>query len=219
MREVSPGVFFAGKLQLDQAARTVTFPGEVNMDQGVVEYLLVAPAGNAHESLLVTSQVQASDLHLAMLLLGAKGAGLQTPAAGDAPPSQLSRDYLEHAPKLAGDSISISVKWTGKDGKEKSSPVEDWLIRNDTNKPVDHTPWIYTGSMFGANGSFLAQTEGNFAAMVTNPACLINNPRKGADNDQIWEINRKVTPPAKTPIQITIQLLNADKPAADQPAK
>jgi hypothetical protein len=46
---------------------------------------------------------------------------------------------------------------------------------------------------------------------------LINNPRKGNDNDQIWAVNTKAVPPVKTPVEITITLLPA--PDAKSPAK
>jgi hypothetical protein len=215
MHEVSPGVYEIGKLRIDQTMGTVTFPGAVNMDRGPLEYVLVTPSGNAHESLLVTADVQPQDLHLAMLLLGAKGAASQ-PAAADAPPAQISKEYLEHAPKLGGDSILITVKWQTKEGLEKKTPVEDWILKTDVHKPAERGPWIYNGSMFGQNGRFLAQIEGNFVALVTNPAALINNPRKGSDDDQIWDANPKVVPPVKTPLELTIELVDASK---KKPAK
>jgi hypothetical protein len=56
------------------------------------------------------------------------------------------------------------------------------------------------------SGHFLAQTEGVFAALVTNPSALINNPRKGNNDDQIWEVNEKVVPRAETAVQITVRL-------------
>jgi hypothetical protein len=215
MHEVSPGIYEIGKVRINQASQTLTFPCAVNMQSGALEYLLVTPAGNAHESLLVAANVEPRDLHLAMLLLGAKGSGSH-PSPDDAPPAQLSKEYLEHAPKLTGDPILITVQWQTKDGQEKKSPVEDWILKTDVHKTAERGPWIYNGSMFGQNGRFLAQIEGNFAALVTNPAALINNPRKGSDDDQIWDVNDKVVPPAKTPVEVTIELVD---PSKKKPAK
>ena len=87
MREISPGVFAIGKMQLNKEARTLTFPGALNLDKGLLEYLIVSDIGPTHESLLV-SELTPNDVHLAMLLLGAKGAGLSVPAPGDAPPDR-----------------------------------------------------------------------------------------------------------------------------------
>ena len=202
MREVSPGVYEIGELHLDQKARTVTFPGYLNMDDGNLEYLIVTEKGNIHESLLA-SNVAPNDVHFAMLLLGAKGSGTAT---GEKPPGQIDLNYLKTAPKLKGDNINISVHW--KVGEvEKSTPVEDWLINTDTKKTAERGPWVYNGSFF-SEGHFMAQIEGAHAALVTYPAALINNPRKGNDNDQIWIVNKKAVPPVKTPVDIVITLLS-----------
>ncbi|MEA3209095.1 MAG: hypothetical protein QOE70_2152 [Chthoniobacter sp.] len=214
MQEISPGVFQIGQIRIDQQRRTATFPGKVNMADGLIEYLLVTPDGAKHESLLVT-EVQPADLHFAMLLLGAKGAGITTPAPGDAPPAQIDKEYLKRAPELKGDSILISVKWKAGEA-EKTAPVEDWIINTDLKKPAPRGPWLYTGSMF-IEGRFLAQAEGTFASLVTYPAALINNPRKGKDDDSVWTVSEKATPPIDTPLEIVIQLEPPAQPKPTQP--
>ena len=204
MREVSPGIYQIGKLRLDKSTRTISFPGTLNMNTGLLEYLLVTPQGSTHESLLVTP-IQPSDLHFAMLLLGAKGAGITTPGADQLPPAQINAEYLKTAPELRGDPVSISVEWRDATGAVKIAPVEDWLFLTDVKKAAPHGPWIYTGSMFSED-RFLAQTEGIFASVVTNPSALINNPRKGKENDHVWEVNEKAVPPVKTELEIHIKL-------------
>jgi hypothetical protein len=205
MQEISPGVFQLGKLRLDKHTRSVSFPGKVNMDKDLVEYVLVTSMGATHESLL-SSEVQPSDVHFAMLLLGAKGAGLLAPQPGDAPPGQIDAEYLRTAPRLKGDNVTFSVKWKDHAGIERTSPVEDWLMHAETRKPVPHGPWIYTGSMFGQEGGFLAQQTGTFASVVTNPAALINNPRPGNNDDKVWAVNDKAVPPVDTPVEIVFTL-------------
>jgi len=204
MREVSPGVYEIGKIHLDQKARSVRFPGLLNMKDGNLEYLLVTDQGNVHESLLVTD-IQPNDLHFSMLLLGAKGSGEK--ASGEMPPGQIDAKYLKSAPPLKGDRINITVEWKAGDAV-KSTPVEDWIINTTRKKPMERGPWIYNGSMFN-EGRFLAQLEGAFAALVTYPAALINNPRRGNDDDSVWIVNEKAIPAVKTPVDITIQLLPA----------
>jgi hypothetical protein len=209
MREVSPGIVEIGRIRLDQKARTIRFPGELNLDEGVLEYLLVTPQGSTHESLLV-SDVRPSDVHFAMLLLGAKGAGADAPNAGDAPTGQIDAKYLKTAPKLRGDHIAITVTWKSGDA-EKTTAIEDWIFNIETKKAMERGPWIYNGSMF-SNAHFMAQVDGAFAALVTYPSALINNPRQGSDNDLIWTVNTKTIPPVKTPLEISIQLLSNDEP-------
>ena len=204
MREISPGVYQIGQLRLEKESRTISFPGKLNMKSGLLEYLLVTPQSSTHESLLVTS-IQPSDLHFAMLLLGAKGAGLTTPGPEQAPPAQIDAEYLKTAPELKGDAVTITVHWKDAEGKEQSVPVEDWLFLSDAKKTPKRGPWIYTGSMFRED-RFLAQTEGIFAALVTNPSALINNPREAKDNDCAWEVNEKAVPAVDTALEIKMKL-------------
>ncbi len=213
MTEISPGVFALGKMRLDKNTGSLTILGKVNMDKGALEYLICTPHGSTHESLLVAT-VQPSDVHLGMLLLGAVGAGILTPAPSDAPPPQINADYLKHAPRLKGDTITLTAKWKDKTGKEQNTPVEDWVLNTATKKAALRGPWIYTGSMFSED-KFLAQLEGAIASVITNPSALINNPRKGSDNDQIWVVNEKTVPPADTTIEITIKI----EPATTTPKK
>jgi hypothetical protein len=214
VKELSPGVYEIGQARLEQKTRTVTFPGAINQVRGLLEYLIVTKNGPTHESLLVTD-LAPNDLHLAMLLLGAKGSPPPT-GPQKMPPPQITEQYLKSAPPLLGEHISIMVDWHDAGGAEKSTPPEDWLYRVDMKRPAARGPWLYTGSMFGSNGRFVAEVEGLFAALVTNPGALINNPRPGHESDQIWTVNEKTVPPIDTPVQIKVQLL-ADEPAA--PAK
>ncbi|MEQ1858941.1 MAG: YdjY domain-containing protein [Chthoniobacteraceae bacterium] len=205
MKEIGPGVFQLGALRLDKNARSVSFSGRLNQAKDFVEYVLVTPMGPTHESLL-TSEIQPSDLHFAMLLLGAKGAGLLAPQPGDAPPAQIDADYLRKAPRLKGDNVTFSVKWKDKAGVEQTAPVEDWLMNEKTRRAAPRGPWIYSGSMFGQDGGFLAQQQGLFASVITNPGALINNPRRGNDDDKAWAVNEKAVPPVDTPVEIIITL-------------
>src|SRR5262249_39509051 len=135
---------------------------------------------------------------------------------GEIPPGQIDAKYLKTAPKLKGDDISITVHWKEHD-VDKTSPVEDWIVNTATKKAAERGPWIYNGSMFN-NGHFLAQIEGAHAALVTYPAALINNPRKGNDNAQIWMVNSKAVPDVNPPVEIVITLLTAD-PKPSKPAR
>jgi hypothetical protein len=200
VRLVSPGVYEVGRVRLDQKAMSISFAGTLNMKRGLLEYLLVHSKGAAHESLLIT-EVEATEIHVAMLLLGAKGGAVVT----EAPPEQLDARYFRTAPKLAGDAVIISVKWKEKD-VEKTALIEDWVFNEAANTKIEPGPWIYNGSMV-YEGTFLAQTEGNLIALVTSPTALINNPRKGNDNDQMWNANGETTPGIGTPVEIVFKLV------------
>jgi hypothetical protein len=186
--------------------RTLSFPATVNMEEGLIEYLLVSPQGSVHESLLVT-EVQASDIHFAVLLLGAKGA-----PASDAPHAdlqgigQITADSLGREQLPKGDSVRITVTW--REGNQKRSiPIEDWVRNMETQNGMERGPWIYTGSRL-VDRTFYAQATGDLAAVVLNPGALINNPRSGNQNDQLWSVNKAAVAPRGTAVELTITLLN-----------
>ena len=213
-KEIAPGIFTVGSVRLDKNTATVTFPAKVNMNDGLLEYLMVSPQGPVHESLF-TSEAAPQDVHMAMLLLGAKGMAQQ----GGKRPERIDAESIAKAPKLTGDLILLSVKWTGKDGKEQSAPPERWITRKVFSPKkatqevgAEDGPWLYTGSYFYEN-RFIAQVDGTFAAMVSFPGALINNPRAGANDDHIWFVKSEAVPPVGTPVEFSIKLEPADKPA------
>ena len=165
------------------------------MDEGVIEYLLVTNSGKTHESLL-RADVQPYHIHLALLLLGAKGA--QT------------NDYPEgKTAPIPGDRVSIAVAWTTK-GKEQSRPAEQLVLNRRTRAPASPGPWTYNGSRT-VEGTFIAQRDGSIVSLITDGDALINNPRAGREDDEFWEINKADLPPLHTPVQVTLKL-DPEKP-------
>jgi len=200
LKELSPGVLEYNGVSLDKKNNRISFAATVNQHQGLVEYLLVNEKGKVHESLLAT-KVLPHDIHLALLLIG-----LKDPAANKAPvpPSAIDAAYLQSAPKLKGPSVHLSVKWT-EDGKEKEAAAEDWIFNLDTKQAMSAGPWTYNGSMV-ENGVFLADQEYSIVAVITDPTALVNNPRKGYDNEDIWQIKDASVPPINTPVEVSITL-------------
>ena len=196
-----------GKVQLDREKHRASFPAVFNMSEGLLEYLLVGSKGKTHESLLRT-EVEPAELHTAMLLLGVK-TGERHP--GDAPPSAINADYLRTAPALKGDAVTILLKWTA-DGKEVTCRAEELIYNLRTKAVAPAGDWTYNGSMFEQN-KFLADDEKSFVALVTDPTALINNPRPGHDDDQIWSVAKGKVPAKDTPVEVSIEL----KPAAATP--
>jgi hypothetical protein len=191
IRQISPGVFEIGKVRLDKATRTVTFPAVVNMTEAIVEYLVVTGDGKVHESLLRTQTVP-KDIHVAMLLLDVKGAGT----------NMVPADPLKRIP---GDPVSIEVSWKEK-GRTKRVPAEKLIFNTQTKTNLSPGPWIYNGSHV-ENGVFLADPEGSIVSLITDPFALVNNPRPGRDNDDLCEVDSKAVPALDTPAEVHITLL------------
>jgi len=212
-KEVAPGVFEIGSVRLDKNAGTVVFPAKINMDDGLVEYLMVTPQGSVHESVLV-SEAQPQEVHMAMLLLGAKG---MAPTKENKGSGRIDAAFLAKAPKLTGDAILLSAKWKDKDGMEHTVAPERWLTRKifTPKKPTkivtaEDGPWLYTGSFFYED-RFVAQADGTFVSLVTFPSALINNPRTGSNDDHVWFVKTDAVPPVGTPVEFTIKLQPAPK--------
>ena len=205
-QEASPGPSAArspvrlGKVRVDPEHRRVAFPAVFNMTEGMLEYVLVGNQGKTHESLLRT-EVEPTQLHTAMLLLGVK-TGERHP--GDAPPSAINADYLRSAPALKGDPITILLKWEV-DGKATTCRAEELIYNLEVKAAAAPGDWTYNGSMFDEN-QFLAQQEKSFVALVTDPAALANNPRPGHDNDQIWSVAKEKVPAKDTPVEVILEL-------------
>lgn len=207
-KQVGPGLFEVGTVRIDKNASTVTLPAKVNMVDGLVEYFCVTPKGSTHESVLV-SEAGPQNVHVAMLLLGAKGAA---PKEGHETPGQIDAAYLAKLPKLVGDRVMLSVRWKDAAGKEQTVPAERWVMRRQIQKnkpaketPMEDGPWLYNGS-FLHEGRFVAEGQGVYVAVNTFPSALINNPRPGANNDSLWFANTKAVPPVGTPVDFVIKL-------------
>lgn len=205
LRQISRDIYQLGTVRLDKNRKTVQFPAQLNMKEGVIEYLLVNARGKVYESLLRTD-VEPYYIHLAMLLIGAKGAP-QTPALLNAPSQPFHVNHPGPGPKIPGDPVTIELAWHASSG-DKQLRLEDCLMNLSTKTNVTRGPWTYNGSRV-VNGLFIAQREASIVAAIDDIDAMVNNPRPGSDNDQIWEINSNVVPPLNTPVEVTFKLETA----------
>ena len=190
LKQIAPGLFEIGAVRLDQERHAVRFPATVNMKDGAIEYLLVTKNGKTHESLLRTD-AEPQHIHLAMLLLGAKGAGTNA--------------FLEDLTKpLPGDRVSLEIQCLT-DGKEKRFRAEDLVFNTQTQAVMTRGGWVYNGSRL-VEGTFLAQRDGSIVSLMTDEDALINNPRLGRENDKIWQPNAGRLPPVNTPVEVILTL-------------
>jgi hypothetical protein len=210
-REVAPGVLEYHGVRLDKKNRRISFPAVVNQQQGLIEYLLVNDKGKTHESLFAT-KVEPHDIHLALLLIGLKDKDPAAQAKETAPPSAIDSAYLQAEPKLEGAPVRIAVSWT-QGGKAREIPAEEWILDLQTGHRMTDGPWTYNGSLI-QDGVFLADQEDSIVSVITDPTALVNNPRPGYDNDEIWQVRQEVVPPENTPVELNITL---PEPAAVKP--
>ena len=202
--ETAPGIFQIGGVRLDKQARTVSFAAALNMDEGLIEYLIVTSTGKTHESLLQTD-VEPFQLQLAMLLLGAKGAQLKpltnAPAGGPIKGDELAGGTT---PPIRGEPVSFEVRWK-LDGAEKVFRLEELVLNLKSKSPMSKGVFTFNGSRVW-EGRFIAQRDGSIVSLITDEDALFNNPRTGREDDSNWQVIPKNLPPRATPVQVTIRL-------------
>lgn len=191
LKEISPGIFQLGLVQLDKEQKTIQFPASVNMTNGLIEYFVVTGTGKLHESILKT-EIEPSQIHLAMLLIGAEG----TPTNSS-------------STNISGDKLTIDVSW--KDGGiAKRFPAEDFILHNKGKSPMAKEGWIYNGSKI-MDGTFIAQRDGSIVSIITDQLALANCLHPEHDNDEIWFVNTNVVPALNTKVEVTLKLKSQQK--------
>jgi hypothetical protein len=188
---VSPGVYRIGEIVVNKAEKTITFPAVVNMNKGLLEYLLVRSGGKTHESLFRTS-IEPYNLQIACLLLDLFGT--------DKP---LAFQGAPETPK--GDPVSISVERVLDNGRSQIVNPKEWIVKTVDGEQLNPPDlnWIFTGSIIN-NGRFASQVDGSIIALYHDPVAMIGNASVGGESDKVWFVNEKTAPPVGTKVTITI---------------
>ena len=154
-----------GTVTIEQKTREIRFPAKVNMNQGLLEYLICEQQGKVHEALLIT-EISPTHLCLAFTLLRYPPSNeLFSLIDETGHPTGL---YPNVAPAVkAGARIAIEVEWTA-EGKTHRLPVNDWIQHNIKTTAMKAGPWLYTGSDFH-EGKFIPEMTGDLAAIMTMP--------------------------------------------------
>lgn len=190
LRQVTADRFELGGVRFDKKQKTAQFEAQVNMNEGLIEYLVVGAAGKLHESLLRT-EIEPEHLHLAMLLLGAQ-----------IPPAEPVRSGGDG--KIEGNPVQIRLTWKSGD-QEMEVPAEDWIRNKATDSAMKRGAWTYLGSQI-IRGTFMARRERSLVAIVTDPFALIGNPRQGHESDEIWFVRSPQVPTVGTRVLITLHI-------------
>ena len=92
-----------------------------------------------------------------------------------------------------------------KDGTEKAVRAEELIYNSQRKGPMTRGPWVYNGSQV-IDGTFIAGRDGSLVSIISDPFALVNSPRPGRENDEIWQVNTNTVPPMSTPVEVVIQL-------------
>lgn len=190
VRALGGGLFRIGQVTIDQSNRVVRFPAAVNLREETVEYAVVHKTGKTHESIFRTD-ARPQDVHMAMLLLGVK-------------PAMTNRFGADGKGLPPGDKVWIEASWTN-DGARVQFPMEDLVMNKQTRQPLSRGEWIYNGSNF-SEGVFTAQRDGSIVSIHIDADALINNPRPGRENDDLYAPATTKLPPIGFAVEIAIRL-------------
>ena len=191
IKKLEEGVLRVGNIVVNKNKGSVLVMGQVNMQDGLVEYLACGVSGKLHESVL---KLYSDPFHiqLALLLLGLEPGKNNLKRQGDHGMPQ-------------GDPINIFVTWFSEDKKTITHRAEDLLFNKKTGRTMKETHWIFTGSQI-VKGRFMAQVEQSIAATYHDPYAIIDHPLRTGSDDTLYYANKEVLPPKGTTIKFLIKL-------------
>ncbi|GAA5497583.1 hypothetical protein Rhal01_03779 [Rubritalea halochordaticola] len=197
VKSLGGGRYQIGKVILDKKNRSIHIPAQVNMTEGVVEYILVADSGKVHESVLSTA-AKPADIHVACLLLGVK----------ELPVAKWPKSYLQVG---KANQVTVEVVWKT-NGPVKRLPATECVLRTDSQS-VDaggegglaSGHWLYSGSNV-RGGVFAAESEGSVISIIADDAALVNGLRPRNQEDTLYAANAKALPNKNFKVEVVFTL-------------
>jgi hypothetical protein len=191
-------------LVVDRERGFVTLPANVQIKNELLEYILVAPNGAAHESLFLT-KVRASVLNTALLLLGVEPG--RNARWIDLEPSADGHPQRRIEPPQ-GDGFFIYVAW--REGEEVYFFRLEDLIRNFmTGRSLRRHRFVYLGSRFAAlnqntEETFVAEATGNLInlAFFFRGDTLLTGALEECNEQTIWAANEWLLPPTGAEVRL-----------------
>ena len=199
IKKINETEYQLGDIHFDSKTHIITFPGEINMNEGALEYALVHENGKTHESLLRT-KIRPFDLNVAMLLCGFESHVGQVVAGLSHPTPEMVKAAHKPMSKPGADNLQVHVQWKDAQG-DHDLPIQDMVVALTTKKHLTASHFAYNGSEV-YEGSFEADREGSFIALYIDFLALINSVETRNYDDKNWIVNEANTPPVGTPVTI-----------------
>lgn len=174
-------------LVIDTDLKEISIPGKINMQKGLIEVFACSPGGKLHESLIVLD-VRPYYLQVALLLLGL---------------NPVEAEHLTNDEDLqAYANLEIWVRWDVDTVINKYRA--EALIWDSTKKEImQEMKWIFRGSMV-VNGIFAADEVKSLITTYADPTTIIDNPLITRQNDEVYSVNSKITPPKGTDVEVIL---------------
>jgi len=198
IEKIGEGRFRIGNILLDKTSPTLRLPAQVNMQKGMIELVACSSGGKLHESVFLV-HAEPYHMQLALLLLGLNHKG--------------GVRFQGDATQPEGDRVLVFVE---KDGQRRR--VEDYVWDVTRKAPMERTDWVFAGSKF-INGEFGAQLTRTLITTYHDPYTILDNPLPTGADDEVYEVNSRVTPPVGTTVTLVIQPVKPKKEAKGEPKK
>lgn len=179
---------------LDLRRKQVVMMGTVCQADYPLEFFVTYP-DRAYEA-IVSSDVRPSLVHAGLLAIGAK-------------PGKPVQFQPEFTPPN-GMEITVEVRWKDANGKQHSSPAQDWVRSVKTKKPLDIN-WVFAGSHTVTDeetGENRYQADGgDFICLLNRPSALLDLPIRSESSleSRLFEAFRERLPPTGTPVTIVLK--------------
>ncbi len=212
VKDLGNGKFKVGLVEFEQKSRELSFPAEVNMKEGALEYAIVHQKGKIHEAILIT-KARPFHVNIALKILSYQESKELFPILGeDFRPTGKFPKVPEKTRNAAR--AEIQLQWKGKSGSAQRATLNDWITNTVTRKPLAPKPWVYGGSYFHEK-SFQAEASGDIVALFTTNSSLFNWPGRDAALDDVWIPTTARIPDVGTPVTVTIKpFVKGEIPAA-----
>lgn len=221
VKMIEPGVMGLGKVRLDLAKRSITFPASINMHEGPIEYFLVTAYGKVHESVL-RMDVMPYHIHIFALMLEASGADFDALSArfsklgeNEIVPTTELNEMLKTG--LFGQPVHMTIRWE-KDGQKFEHEAEELLLSNEDGKSMGSGQWFYTGSRV-INNIFAANQSGDAVTVIGDYGSMVNYIGPGFKNDELWKANVPALPPINHTVTVTFTFQVKKKSGVDAAEK
>jgi hypothetical protein len=201
VEKVEEGVYRVDRIQVDQTSRTVSVKGVVN-EATVLEFLANAKEGfKAYESALELDTT-AEAFNVAMIMIGLE--------QEHGSPSRYKFD--PEAP--AGDPVEVWVEWIHPKGPGRIRAEElVWDSQGEVTLPESH--WVYTGSVFLEDGSYLAGLSGVLIGFMHTPESIIDSPLPLSASYGSHQINPALGLLPGTPVTVIVKALESSEVAPE----
>jgi hypothetical protein len=182
----------------------VVVRASVCLRQGPLEHLLTRRHHKEHEAILA-ADIDARDLHAALLLAGAEAGTPVAVQPRQVPPS--------------GTAVKITLAYTNKEGKGVRVPARQWVRHIKTKKDLQHD-WVFIGSDFRVADNDPAEihylaNQGDVICVANFEAALLDLPvfchSDSAISELEYEAHTERIPPEGTPVLVILEPAPAKK--------